>query len=69
MKTVKVDWLGDCEKCGMDSALIETNGNENWLYEGDVVTCCGCGHTGHVEILQCEPVAYAVWDELVEVEA
>ncbi|MEQ1977133.1 hypothetical protein [Xenorhabdus sp. SGI240] len=68
MKTVKVDWLGDCEKCGVESALVETeNGKEDWLYEGDKVTCC-CGHTGHVEILPCEPVAYAVWDELPEAE-
>ncbi|PHM22990.1 hypothetical protein BDE27_0314 [Xenorhabdus ehlersii] len=66
MKTLKIDWLGRCDRCEREDALVETeNGTSDWLYEGDRVMC-SCGHTGYVAVSSCEPVAYAVWDELVE---
>ncbi|MEX0445230.1 hypothetical protein [Xenorhabdus sp. SGI246] len=65
MKTVKVDWLGDCARCGSGVALVETESRkEGWLREEDKVTCIECGHTGYVDIDDSsdESIAYAVWE-------
>lgn len=57
MKVLNVRWLGGCAKCGYSVHSVETrNSAGNWLYEGEKVTCNGCGHKGVIEVTdnQCE---------------
>ncbi|SPX93062.1 Uncharacterised protein [Morganella morganii] len=62
MKTLKAQWLGACEKCGHESATVQTEkGHDDWFYDGDKVTCENCRHAGVIEADgEC---AWCTWDE------
>ncbi|HHG8604419.1 TPA: hypothetical protein ACPYUD_003656 [Morganella morganii] len=64
MKTVKIDWLEECPKYEHDVAVVQTEkGREDWLYDGDKVTCENCGQVGIIEADgEC---GWVVWDETI----
>ena len=69
-KYITVDWLGDCPQCGCGIAKVQTQlGDNQTLYEDDLVWCDNCGLEGHVDIMDGhteEPIAHAAWDEVEE---
>ncbi len=50
LKTLKIDWLGNCPTCGREEHTVSTSeGNKDYLYEDDAVKCW-CGQTGVIEV-------------------
>lgn len=62
MKTIKINWLDNCPKCGHEDAAVTTQGNEKELFAGEQVTCMKCGHNGEIDAD--EGGAFVCWDEL-----
>lgn len=73
MRTVNVDWLGSCPRCGCNHAIVETDmGNEFMLYEDDLLHCQNCRLSGMVDVTDDysgDQVAYAKWSEFKEPKA
>lgn len=47
MKGIEIEWLSKCN-CDTECAIVITNGDENNLYEGDVVYCPNCFQNGEI---------------------
>lgn len=61
MKTLYIDWLGNCANCNSTLIIVTTEkGSEDSLYEGDQVECFDCGERGRVEADN--ELAYVVWE-------
>lgn len=52
MKTLKITWLDDCQRCGFDEYLLVTTekGIGCWLFMGDQVKCPRCEFKGEIEV-------------------
>ncbi len=63
MKTLHINWLGECPQCGSNGPHSVTTelGSDSELYSGDAVTCGDCGNEGVIEV--CDESAYCEWDE------
>ncbi|WP_261288330.1 zinc ribbon domain-containing protein [Serratia fonticola] len=49
-KTLTIEWLDDCPKCGHGQAAVTTFGQDDFLWSGDKVTCMKCGHCGEIDV-------------------
>ncbi|MGR5062003.1 hypothetical protein [Photobacterium sp. DNB22_13_2] len=48
-KTMRLSWL-NCAKCDSNKIEVTTEqGNDEWIYDGDKLTCLDCGATGELE--------------------
>lgn len=72
IKTIDINWLGSCARCGSGDSKVKTEfGSEEFLFEGDEVACTDCGLTGVVSVSDDyadDAVASAAWDEFDEVD-
>lgn len=62
MRKLNIKWLQDCPACNHETAIVCTeNGYNNWLYEGDEVSCKKCNHKGLIEVVE-DGVVEVHWD-------
>lgn len=62
MRTLEIDWLGECEKCGCTDAVVTTErGSVDRLFSGDRLKCANCGNTGEVDTEG--DCAWSLWDD------
>ena len=61
MKELMIDWLGPCENCGNEEAVVTTDGDYNGLYDGDDAKCTECGACGAVHCT--DITAFVIWND------
>lgn len=59
MSKVLVNWLDACECCGHQEVIVQTDGNEAELYDGDEVMCLKCSMEGF--ICADDGLAFVIW--------
>ena len=60
--TLKIAWLDECNKCKFSeyANVHTTKGRDDYLYEGDYVSCPNCDNEGCIETdMGC---AYVSWE-------
>lgn len=63
MKSITINWL-ECDCCGSDDIVVDTDGDENCLHDGDRCKCPACGNYGNISVDEESGDAWASWNKV-----